>query len=71
LKKWVDDKISAQQKYADYLSDVAIFLNVPGNTIFEWEKQQRAKQAGGAPSSGVPDGAEFVRDKNGKLVRKQ
>jgi hypothetical protein len=56
LKKWVDDKISAQQKYADYLSDVAIFLNVPGNTIFEWEKQQRAKQAA-AEGTIVPLGA--------------
>lgn len=56
LKKWVDDKISAQQKYADYLSDVAIFLNVPGNTIFEWEKQQRSKQAA-AEGTIVPVGA--------------
>ena len=71
LKKWVLDKRAAQQKYADYLSDVAVFLNIPTNSVYDWERQQRARQAGGAPSSGVPDGAEFVRDASGKLVRKQ
>jgi hypothetical protein len=56
LKKWALDKRAAQQKYADYLSDVVIFLNVPGNTIFEWEKQQRSKQAA-AEGTIVPVGA--------------
>ena len=44
LRKWLIEKRKVQQKFADYLQHVAIFLGTPGNTIAGWLDIQRSFQ---------------------------
>ena len=42
LLQWIKDKISAQEKLADYFERQAIYLSKPGNTAASWMEDQRA-----------------------------
>jgi len=44
LIKWAQEKISAQEKLAEYLEDQAIFLSGQGNTAADWLARVRAKR---------------------------
>lgn len=44
LIKWAQEKISAQEKLAEYLEDQAIFLSKQGNTAADWLELGRAKR---------------------------
>jgi hypothetical protein len=75
LRKWALDKKEAQRKLAGYLEEQARYLSIPGTNVAGWIEKLRSEgravsQSPGA-GGGVPDGTEFVRDANGKLVRKQ
>jgi len=47
LRSWLSKKREAQQKAAEMLGDAAQFLTVPGNTINDWIKKNRAANGGG------------------------
>lgn len=59
LKDWVNRKIAAQEKLADYLEQQVVFLSEPGNSQADWLKFIKEKGAQGeagapaAPSDGV------------------
>ena len=57
LVNWIDQKIAAQQKLAQYLNSAAIHLSVPGNTIgtFLQSLNPQAPQATGAPLDAMSD----------------
>ena len=42
LRQWLTKKKDAQQKLAKYLSDAAIYLGKPGNTVASWAELQKA-----------------------------
>lgn len=76
LRKWALNKKEAQRKLAGYLEEQARYLSIPGTNVAGWIEKLRSEghavsQSPGAGGGGVPDGTEFVRDANGKLVRKQ
>lgn len=62
LKDWVNRKIAAQEKLADYLEQQVSFLSEPGNSQADWLKFIKEKGAQGeagapaAPSGGVDTG---------------
>lgn len=45
LRQWLVEKKAAQEKLADYLQDVSIFLGTPGNTVAGWLEAQQAIQS--------------------------
>lgn len=45
LVKWAEDKINAQEKLANYLSEQAAFLEQPGNTRGDWAEKVRRRKA--------------------------
>jgi hypothetical protein len=45
LRDWLIEKRDAQQKLANYLGDVAVFLGTPGNTVADWVSAQRELRA--------------------------
>jgi hypothetical protein len=49
LRQWLTKKKDAQQKLAKYLSDAAIYLGKPGNTVASWAELQKAT---GGPRGG-------------------
>ena len=50
LKNWLTTKKLAQQKLARYVSEAAIYLGTPGNTVASWAKLQKGNVAqGGTP----------------------
>jgi len=51
LRSWLSKKREAQQKAAEMLGDAAQFLTVPGNTINDWIKKNRAANGGGQAST--------------------
>ena len=51
LKDWLTRKKTAQTKLADYITDQARFLSVPGRTLGDW--LQRAEQRGGVEAGGM------------------
>jgi hypothetical protein len=51
LKDWLIRKKTAQTKLADYITDQARFLSVPGRTLGDW--LQRAEQRGGVEAGGM------------------
>lgn len=61
LKSWLVEKRDSQDKLADYLESVAIFLGRPGNTPAKWLERQRelsrepTAQAGGDDLSAMSD----------------
>jgi hypothetical protein len=62
LKSWLQRKITAQTKLADYLSQQARFLSVPGRTLNDWLEQVEKKAAptGGAAPSSVRSQADAI-----------
>lgn len=44
LRKWLVDKRDAQEKLADYITDSAIYLGQPGNSIASWFQLQRDRK---------------------------
>lgn len=62
LKDWVNRKIAAQEKLADYLEQQVVFLSEPGNSQADWLKfikEKGAQGEAGAPaasSDGVDTG---------------
>ena len=63
LKDWVNRKIAAQEKLADYLEQQVAFLSEPGNSQADWlkfiKKEKGAQSEAGAPaapSGGVDTG---------------
>lgn len=62
LKDWVNRKIAAQEKLADYLEQQVVFLSEPGHSQADWLKFIKEKGAQGeagapaAPSDGVDTG---------------
>jgi hypothetical protein len=59
LRDWLQRKITAQTKLADYLSEQARFLSVPGRTINDW--LERPPQGAGQPSGAAPAAAPAMR----------
>jgi hypothetical protein len=55
LRDWLQRKITAQNKLANYLSEQARFLSVPGRTINDW--LERTPQGAGQPSGAAPAAA--------------
>jgi hypothetical protein len=51
LRNWLVKKREAQQKAAEMLGNAAQFLTVPGNTINDWIKKNRAANGGGQTSA--------------------
>lgn len=45
LRQWLINKRDSQNKLADYLSEAAVFLGTPGNTIPKFLEMQKAKGA--------------------------
>jgi len=54
LRDWLSRKRDAQMKLADYLSQQARYLSVPGRTIGDW--MQIAEQGGAQPGGMAPPG---------------
>jgi len=54
LKDWVNRKIAAQEKLADYLEQQVVFLSEPGNSQADWLKFIKEKGAQG--EAGAPAG---------------
>lgn len=44
LKKWMQEKIDAQTKLADYLEEAALFLGEPGNTIADFLAKKKSEK---------------------------
>jgi hypothetical protein len=54
LKDWVNRKIAAQEKLADYLEQQVVFLSEPGNSQADWLKfieEKGAQGEAGAPAA--------------------
>ena len=52
LRKWLSKKKAAQQKLSTYLSDAAIYLGKPGNTIAGWAEMKKPNGGAPAPAGG-------------------
>lgn len=59
LRDWLSRKRDAQMKLADYLSQQARYLSVPGRTIGDWMQiaEQGGAQPGGMAAPGAPAAA--------------
>jgi len=63
LKDWVNRKIAAQEKLADYLEQQVVFLSEPGNSQADWLKfieEKGAQGEAGAPPE-APSGFKIIR----------
>jgi len=63
LKDWVNRKIAAQEKLADYLEQQVVFLSEPGNSQAGWLKfikEKGAQGEAGAPPE-APSGFKIIR----------
>ena len=63
LKDWVNRKIAAQEKLADYLEQQVVFLSEPGNSQADWLKfieEKGAQGEAGAPPA-APSGFKIIR----------
>lgn len=63
LKDWVNRKIAAQEKLADYLEQQVVFLSEPGNSQAGWLKfikEKGAQGEAGAPPA-APSGFKIIR----------
>lgn len=49
LKKFLQDKIAAQEKLQDYLFEAVAFMNEPGNTLDKFLVKRRAEKKGNEP----------------------
>jgi hypothetical protein len=63
LKDWVNRKIAAQEKLADYLEQQVVFLSEPGKSQADWLKfieEKGAQGEAGAPPA-APSGFKIIR----------
>jgi len=52
LIKWMQDKRLVMDKLANYLTDTALFLGTPGNTISDYLRQKKTQQFVNSPPPG-------------------
>lgn len=68
LRNWLERKRDAQEKAARTLSDAAMFLTVPGNTINDWIALNRSRKQG---QSGAASGGDGWQDIGGVRIRRK
>ena len=66
LRKWLVAKKSAQGKLSKYLSEAAIYLGTPGNTIASWATVRNRR--GGAPAASAPAAGRIRFDAKGNPI---